>query len=70
MFGEYYMLPFFQLKPQSVNFSFLYSLILATKKEKVGLPTVAQQVKDLVLSLWHLGLLLRCGFNPWPGLVG
>ena len=26
-----------------------------------------QQVKDPVLSLQQLGLLLWCGFNPWPG---
>ena len=28
---------------------------------------MAQQVKDLVLSLLWLGLLLRCGFDLWPG---
>ena len=27
---------------------------------------VAQQVKDLVLSLQHLGLLLWCVFDLWP----
>ena len=27
---------------------------------------VAQQVKDLALSLQQLALLLWCGFNPWP----
>ena len=27
---------------------------------------VAQQVKDLVLSLQWLGLLLWHGFDPWP----
>lgn len=27
---------------------------------------VAQQVKDLVLSLLWLRLKLWCGFNPWP----
>ena len=27
---------------------------------------MAQQLKDLVLSLQHLGLLLWCRFNPWP----
>ena len=25
------------------------------------------QVKDLALSQQWLGLLLWCGFNPWPG---
>ena len=29
--------------------------------------SVAQQVKDLALSLQWLGLLLWCEFNPWPG---
>ena len=29
---------------------------------------VAQQVKDLALSLlWLRSLLWCCGFNPWPG---
>ena len=28
---------------------------------------MAQQVKDSVLSLQQLGLLLWCGFDPWPG---
>ena len=27
---------------------------------------MAQWVKDLVLSLQWLGLLLWCGFDPWP----
>ena len=27
---------------------------------------MAQYVKDLVLSLQQLGLLLWCGFDPWP----
>ena len=27
-------------------------------------------VKDLALSLQWLGLLLRCGFDLWPGAVG
>ena len=27
---------------------------------------MAQQVKDLVLSLQQLGLLLWRGFDPWP----
>lgn len=26
-----------------------------------------QEVKDLALSMWHLGLLLWRRFNPWPG---
>ena len=34
-----------------------------------GVPAVVQQVKDLALSLQRLGLLLRCGFEPWPGNV-
>ena len=28
---------------------------------------MAQQVKDLTLSLQQLGLLLWHGFDPWPG---
>ena len=28
---------------------------------------MGQRVKDPVLSLQSLGLLLRCGFDPWPG---
>ena len=28
---------------------------------------VVQHDKDLVLSLQRLGLLLWCGFKPWPG---
>ena len=28
---------------------------------------MAQQVKDLVLSLQQLGLLLWYRFDPWPG---
>ena len=28
---------------------------------------VAQQVKDLALSVQHLGSLLWNGFDPWPG---
>lgn len=31
---------------------------------------MAQQLQDLVLSLWQLRSLRRCGFNPWPSLVG
>ena len=31
---------------------------------------MAQQVKDLVVSLQQLGLLLRHGFNPWLGAIG
>ena len=27
---------------------------------------MAQQVKDLVLSMLWLGLLLWCTFDPWP----
>ena len=27
---------------------------------------MAQQVKDLALSLFQQWLLLWCGFNPWP----
>ena len=34
------------------------------KKEAHGVPTVVQQMKCPVLSLWQLG------FNPWPGAVG
>lgn len=32
-----------------------------------GVPTVAQWIKDLTLSLWWLGSLLRHRFSPWPG---
>ena len=42
----------------------ILSLLL---KEGVGISLVAQQVKDLVLSLQWLKLLLWLGFNPWPG---
>ena len=28
---------------------------------------MAQQFKDLALLLLLLGLLLRCGLDPWPG---
>lgn len=28
---------------------------------------VAQEVKDLIMPLKHLGSLLCQGFNPWPG---
>lgn len=38
--------------------------------KKVGVPNVAQQVKDLALSLQRLNSLLRHGFNPQPGPVG
>ena len=31
---------------------------------------MAQWVKDLALSLQHLGSLLRCEFDPRPGAVG
>ena len=34
----------------------------------MGAPPVAQQVKDLVLSLHWLQLLLWHGFDPWPWL--
>ena len=30
---------------------------------------MAQQVKDLALSLQWLGSLLRHGFDAWPGTV-
>ena len=33
----------------------------------MGISLVAQQVKDLMLSLQWLGLLLWHGFDPWPG---
>lgn len=29
---------------------------------------MAKGVKDPALSLQWLGLLLRCGFDPWPGI--
>ena len=32
-----------------------------------GVPTVAQQAKDLALPLQWLRLLLRRGLDPWPG---
>ena len=34
-------------------------------KKKLRSPLVAQQVKDLVLSLLWLWLLLQRGFDPW-----
>ena len=39
-------------------------------KYNTGAPTVAQWVKDPTLSLYQLGWLLRCGFNPQPDAVG
>ena len=36
----------------------------------MGVPTVAQWVKDLVLSLQWLRLLLRHRFNPQPSTMG
>ena len=36
----------------------------------LGVPAVAQQVKDLALSLQWLGLLLRCRFDPWLDTLG
>ena len=36
------------------------------RKLGTGSSLVAQQVKDLVLSLQQLGSLLWCGFDPWP----
>ena len=32
-------------------------------------PSVAQQVKDLALSLQWFGSLLGPGIHPWPGRV-
>ena len=43
---------------------------LAVKKSHYGVPTVAQWVKDLVLSLQWLRSLLRHRFDPQPGTVG
>ena len=40
----------------------------ALKKNKIGVPTVAQHVKDLVLSPWWRGELLRRGFDSQSGL--
>lgn len=39
------------------------------KEEKwgMGVPLVAQQVKDPVFSLLWLRSLLWLGFDPWPG---
>ena len=42
----------------------------AEKIECMGVPTVAQMVKDLALSLQQLRLLLRYEFNPWPSAMG
>ena len=36
----------------------------------IGVPAVAQQVKDLMLSLQQFGSLLRHEFDPWPSIVG
>ena len=39
--------------------------------DKRGVPTVAQQVKDLALSLkQQLWSLLKRSFYPWPSTVG
>ena len=38
-------------------------ILIRKKKRRSPLP---QQVKDLALSLQHLGSLLWCGFDPWP----
>jgi len=40
---------------------FLYKNILLRSS------LVAQQVKNLALSLQQLGSLLWCSFSPWPG---
>ena len=37
------------------------------KLSSLGIPLVAQWVKDLVLSLQRLGLLVWHRFDPWPG---
>ena len=37
------------------------------KKGHLGVPAVAQRVRDLALSLQWLELLVRQGFYPWPG---
>ena len=36
----------------------------------VGVPALAQWVKDLMLSLQQLGFLWRQRFDPWPGSCG
>lgn len=41
-----------------------------SKETWPGVPTVVQQLKDLVSFLQLLTLLLRCGFNPQPVVVG
>ena len=41
-----------------------YSPVDFLKDQRWGVSTVAQQVKDLVLSL------RRQGFNPWPSTMG
>jgi len=43
---------------------------IEVKEIKGGAPTVAQWIKDLVLSLAALRLWLRHGLDPWPGTVG
>jgi len=43
---------------------------MEVKEIKGGAPTVAQWIKDLVLSLAALRLWLRHGLDPWPGTVG
>ena len=47
----------------------LYNVIYVThynKKMSIGSSLVAQQVKDLALSLQRLGSLPWHGFSPWP----
>ena len=41
-------------------------MIFFLKVNICGSSLVAQQVKEPALSLLWLGLLLRCGFDPWP----
>ena len=40
---------------------------IADKNRSLGVPTVAQRIKDLALSLWRL---LRYGFDPCLDTVG
>ena len=43
--------------------------IIVIKIKELGVPAVAQQVKDLALPQLCCRLQLGLGFNPWPGKV-
>ena len=46
------------------------TFISPEKSPEVGVPSVAQWVKELALSLQQLRGLLRCRFNSLPSAVG